>query len=164
MRSTDGHSFSFMSWITSWPVKAKCLSEAKMCCVVFCSGMFHIDISSWHLHNDLRSIDEVVSVALSDCSSAACLLSHGWRRAIIDCLLGITGASVCKWIHPRPANSTVFHKVEKQQCHPNNIQTHTHAHKQLFKLWLKTTQIQNRSSCLITHYICFWQMLHDFIY
>lgn len=64
----------------------------------------------------LYFIDYMVSWILSDCCSTWCLPSYGWWRGLIDFLLWFTGASVCKWTHPKPVNSSKFHKVMARLC------------------------------------------------
>lgn len=61
-----------------------------------------------------RLIDFIVRCAFAD--STWNLPSYGWWKELIDFLLWLAGASVPKWTHPKPVNSSKFHKVMARLC------------------------------------------------
>lgn len=83
-------------------------------------------------------IDYMVSWALTDYSTWSLPL-YGWWRGLNDFLLWFARASVSKWTHPKPVNSSKFHKVMARLC--------TAIPHQLYFSALHT----NACSCLNSH-------------
>lgn len=127
--------FFFFFWLyvnLVFRLEKHCLRNAlsfRICCVILYTGLYLHRARQRNRTNCLYFEDYIVSWVVSDCSSL-CLPSYGWWRGIIDFLLWFSGASVCKWTHPKPVNSSKFHKVMKQDCAlPSlinyNISTHS---------------------------------------